>query len=88
MKLYRVITENKNYQDITKYLMEHKLNATIIQANDLRQGQIEKSLVIEIVIDSPVKLYRFIEHFIYWLKKHNGQDKVMFQKIDAEVKLM
>ena len=92
MKLYRVITENKNYQDITKYLMEHKLDATIIQANDLQQGQIEKSIVIELV-DSGTPSTRAIteqdiEKFVYWLKKHNSQDKVMLQEINAEIWLM
>ena len=88
MKLYRIVTENKNYNDILVYLMEHKLDATIIQANGLWQGRAEKSIVIEIVINSPVALYRAIENLVFWLKKHNKQEAVMLQVLDADVKLI
>jgi len=88
MKLYRIVTENKNYNDILVYLMEHKLDATIIQANGLWQGKAEKSIVIEIFINSPVAIYRAIEHLVFWLKKHNKQDKIMLQILDADVKLI
>ena len=87
MKLYRVITENKNYQDITKYLIEHKLDATIIQANGLWQGQIEKSIVIEILRTTPGADLE-IGHFAYWLKKRNKQDAVLVEMINVDVQYL
>ena len=84
MKLYRVCTENKNYQDITKYLDEHFPNGyTIINANGAWQGVREKSLVIEIVgniSDTDDK----IQKLAYWLKKYNSQQAVLVQIIDIE----
>ena len=90
-KLYRVITENKNYNDIIVYLMEHKLDATIIQANGLWQGRAEKSIVIEIAECSTpmyISIEQAVEKLVYWLKKHNMQDKVMLQEVNAELWLM
>lgn len=88
MELYRVITENKNYQDIIEYLKNNKFDATIIQANDLRQGKIGKSIVIEMTIPNCVCINSGVESFVYWLKKYNKQDKVMLQIIDADIKLL
>jgi hypothetical protein len=91
MKLYRVITENKNYQDIIAYLMEHKFNATIIQANGLWQGRAEKSIVIELAeCDKPlgISLMDEVEKLVYFIKKNNKQEKVMLQEINAELWLL
>ena len=87
MKLYRVITENKNYQDILIYLMEHKLDATIIQANGLWQGKAEKSIVIEIVLcdESVGRTSEVVEKLVYFIKKHNKQDKVLLQILNADI---
>jgi hypothetical protein len=92
MKLYRVITENKNYQDIIAYLMEHKLDATIIQANGLWQGRAEKSIVIELAECTEAKwqnpMCNEVEKLVYFIKKNNKQDKVMLQEINAELWLL
>ena len=91
MKLYRIVTENKNYQDILVYLMEHKLDATIIQANGLWQGRAEKSIVIEIAectLPLNGSIEQAVEKLVYFIKKHNAQDKVMLQEINAELWLM
>lgn len=86
MKLYRVVTENIHFQGIVEYLKEHKLDATIIGGcYGLWQGQMEKSLVIEIVDGGGVQTRCDIERFAYWLKKYNGQDKVLVQAIEAEI---
>ena len=91
MKLYRVCTENKNYPDILDYLDQNFPDGyTVIHANGTWQGVREKSLVIELVVDNAC--FRFdnsdIEHFIYWLKKHNEQDEVMLQTFDVVIDLL
>lgn len=79
MKLYRVCTENKNYQDIANYLDEHFPDGyTIINANGAWQGVREKSLVIEIMGEHDTHANN-IGKFAYWLKKHNKQQAVMVQ---------
>lgn len=86
MKLYRVVTENIHFQAIVEYLKKHKLDATIIGgAYGLWQGQQEKSLVIEMVDGGDMQTRCGIERFAYWLKKYNGQDKVLVQAVEAEV---
>ena len=89
MKLYRVCTENKNYPDILDYLDKHFPDGyTVIHANGAWQGKREKSLVIEIVEGGiPHADITEINHFIYWLRKHNEQNTVMLQIINAEIHL-
>lgn len=82
MKLYRVCTENKNYQDITDYLDNHFLDGyTIINANGAWQGQREKSLIIEIIETTGMTAMR---HFAYWLKKYNEQQAVLIEVIEID----
>lgn len=85
MKLYRILTENKNYQGIIAQLQLRGIDATIIQSNGLWQGKAEKSIVIEI-LRWPNNNHDTsnIESFIYWLKKHNKQDKILLQTINLE----
>jgi hypothetical protein len=88
MKLYRVCTENKNYEDIVKYLDQHFPDGyTTINANGAWQGQREKSLIIEIVRPAAGNDLE-IGHFAYWLKKHNKQQAVMLQIIEIESQLL
>jgi hypothetical protein len=85
MKLYRVITENKNYQNIIAYLIEHKLDATIIQANGLWQGRAEKSIVVELVLGEADRAGEAVEKLVYFIKKINKQDKVLLQILNADI---
>lgn len=88
MKLYRVCTENKNYENIVNYLDQHFPDGyTIINANGAWQGQREKSLIIEIVSNKPYA-ESSIGKLCYWLKKYNEQDAVMVQAIEIESQLM
>lgn len=81
MKLYRVCTKNKNYQDILNYLDKHFPDGyTIINANGAWQGVREKSLIIEIADVTVTKPH--IDHLCYFLKKHNNQQAVMIQILD------
>jgi len=86
MKLYRVCTENKNYNDILDYLDKHFPDGyTVIHANGAWQGQREKSLVIEICYRDRFSEHNIppdIESFAYWLKNHNKQQAVMIQVLD------
>lgn len=88
MKLHRICTENKNYQNICQYLDERFPNGyMIINANGARQGQREKSLIIEIVSDA-LSIESDIGKLAYWLKKFNGQQAVMLQVIDIYSQLL
>lgn len=81
MKLYRVCTENKNYNAILNYLDEQFLNGyTIINANGAWQGKREKSLIIEVVQKADTN----IQHLVYWLKKYNEQEVVLVQIINID----
>lgn len=89
MKLYRIITENIHFHYIVEYLKERKLDATIISGcYGLQQGQLEKSIVVEMVIPNCVCISSDVESFVYWLKKYNGQDKVLVQVIEAEISFL
>lgn len=84
MKLYRVCTENKNYNDILDYLDKHFPDGyTVIHANGAWQGKREKSLVIEIVIRHGCQ--DEIGHLAYWLQKHNKQQAILVQVIEIDL---
>jgi len=89
MKLYRVYTENKNYPDILDYLDKQFPDGyTVLHADGAWQGQREKSLVVEIIddrYDTDTYYHEEIECFVYWLKKHNGQQAVMVQIINVDI---
>jgi uncharacterized membrane-anchored protein YitT (DUF2179 family) len=87
MKLYRILTENKNYNAIQLALdAQFPSGYTIINANGAWHGEHEKSLVIEIV--STLSPNKQIEKFCYWLKKNNDQQAVMVQTLDTESKII
>ena len=88
MKLYRICTENKNYNYIVEQLDKYFPDGyTIINTNGAWQGQHEKSLVIEIVSDtSQTKLD--IKKLAYLLKKMNNQQAVMLQVIEVDSYLL
>lgn len=84
--LYRLFTENKNYQDIRVYLDEYFPNGYTLNAVwGFWHGHREKSLIIE--IDIP-KNDSKIEHLCYAIKKLNQQDKILVQRIESDSKLI
>ncbi len=88
MKLYRIFTEDKNYAAITGRLdIQFPDGYTIINANGAWQGVREKSLIIEIVSDSP-SIESDIGKLAYWLKKFNEQDAVLLQVLNVESRLL
>lgn len=86
--LYRLFTENKNYDQIKKLVCQHFDGATIIKAEGIWQGESEHSLIIEIEINSPVAFYRRIETLCYAIKKLNQQDKILVQRIESDSRLV
>ena len=77
--LHRIITENKNYDQIKKLICDSGINgATLIKADGLWQGKTEHSLIIEIDIANGDNQ---IESLAFQIKKLNKQDKVLVQQI-------
>ena len=88
MKLYRIFTENKNYQNIADKLdIQFPDGYTIINANRAWQGQREKYLIIEIISDSP-SIESDVGKLAYWFKKFNEQDAVLLEVIEYESRLL
>jgi len=84
MKIYRVYTENKNYENILQYLNANFDGYTIFNTLGIWHGIREKSLCIEIA-DATIES---VEKFAYFLKKHNKQESVLIQIIDADIKFI
>lgn len=86
--LYRLFTENKNYEQVKKLVSDLFDGFTIIKADGIWQGESEHSLIIEIEVNSPVAFYRKIESLCYAIKKLNQQDKILVQRIESDSKLV
>jgi hypothetical protein len=83
MTLYRLFTENKNYQGIIAQLQLRGIDATIFHCNGIWNGRAEKSICIEIFDNSNnLELWPSVEGLVYWLKKKNHQDKVLVQILE------
>lgn len=85
--LYRLFTENKNYEQVKKLVCKYFDGATIIKAEGIWQGESEHSLIIEIcwgVITSKNE----IDQLCYAIKKLNQQDKILVQRIESDSKLV
>ncbi len=68
MNRYRIYTENKNYRSVMDKAKECFEGFTVFTGTGVWHGTEEKCLVIEVLSDGDV------DGFVYWLKKHNGQD--------------
>jgi len=67
--LYRLFTENKNYEQIKKLIRDYFDGATIIKADGIWQGKPEHSLIIE--INDQYKCGEKINGLCYAIKKLN-----------------
>ncbi len=77
--LYRIYTENKNYEQVKKLVAYHLQGATIIKAEGFWQGQWEQSLVIEVC--NPLaggNVYNLAD----CIKELNKQDTILVIKIN------
>lgn len=84
--LYRLFTENKNYDQIKKLVCDYFDSFTIIKAEGLWQGESEHSLTIEIE-GGNYDMSR-ISNLCYVIKKLNQQDKILVQRIESDSKLV
>ena len=86
--LYRLFTENQNYEQIKKLVANEFGCATIFKADGLWRQKYEHSLIIEIELNNPDADYRKIERLCYVIKKLNQQDKILVQQIESDSKLI
>ncbi len=86
--LYRIFTENKNYQGVVDIVSSHHDGFTIIKSDGYWKKEAEHSLIIEIDINSPVAIYATIPKICFAIKKLNKQDKILVQKINCESQLI
>lgn len=84
--LYRLFTENKNYDQIKKLVNQYFPGFTVIKVDGVWHGVAEHSLIIE--IDDDNITYTDIKGLCYNLKKLNQQDKILVQRIESESKLV
>lgn len=86
--LYRLFTQNLNYEQVRGLVTAIVDGATLIKAEGIWQGESEHSLIIEIddyydgVTDTK------IDQLCYAIKKLNQQDKIFMQIIESESKLV
>lgn len=88
--LYRLFTENKNYDQIKKLVDVFFDGYTIIKAEGIWKGKSEHSLIIEIdnsLFNRKCDAER-IDQLCYAIKKLNQQDKILVQRIESESKLV
>lgn len=82
--LYKICTENKNYDSIVNLVAEKFTGFTIIKVDGHWTGGSEHSLIIEIVTpdgqgDGATR--DKVEHLAYAIKKLNDQESVLVQYI-------
>ena len=85
MALYRLITENKNRDDIEDILKVFFTGSTIYEATGFWKNTKEQSLIIEIDGNGD---YFDIVHLAKVIKKLNNQDAVMVQQIRAKTEFI
>lgn len=84
--LYKLFTENKNYDQIKKLVGNYFKDFTIIKAEGIWHGKSEHSLIIEISgIEYDMSR---ISNLCYAIKKLNQQDKILVQRIESNSKLV
>jgi len=87
--LYRLITEDKNRQNIIDIIKRHFDGFTLISATGCWQGTVEHSLIIEICYD--VQSYQIepkINVVAREIKELNNQQSVLIQKIEVGIYLI
>ena len=89
--LYRILTENKNYDEVKNLVCGYFTSVTIIRTNGVWKNESEHSLIIEIddLITDGIEVKEFeIEQLCYRIKKLNQQDKILVQKINCDSRLV
>ena len=87
--LYRLFTENRNYDQLKSLVCHYFDGATLITAEGIWQGNSEHSLIIEIeCIYLCHNVPERIERLCYDIKKLNQQDKILVQRIESDSQLV
>lgn len=87
--LIRILTENKNYEDVQKLTRQFIPAFTILKAEGCWGGAKEHSLIIEIDTMKNLNEYRErADKLAYAIKKLNNQDAVLIQYIECESRLV
>ena len=82
MKMYRIITENKNRDWIEKQVGYSFDGFSVIEQTGYWKGKRESSLCIEIVTDVTI---RPIQYICQQICQHNEQESVLLQELDCNV---
>lgn len=85
--LYRIHTENKHKKFIEQLVSEHFAGFSIYTQIGYWQGKREKSLCIEITVDSPAAVFK-IERICKAICGYNKQECVLVQAIPVEMKFI
>lgn len=80
--LYRILTEDKNREQVLKLVEAYLTGATVIQGHGLWQGQWENSLIIETSGETETKIA--VKMLTQDIKKLNKQEAVLIQRLDCE----
>lgn len=89
--LYRLCTENVNYEATLKTVSEYFDGFTVIEAIGFWKGGKEHTLIIEIVSldkSGDGDMRTRIEKLCYSLKKQNSQQAVLVQRISEQHDLL
>lgn len=82
--LYRILTEDKNREQVLKLVAEYLIGATVIQAKGLWMENWENTLIIEISGSGKTKIEIAVKALAEAIKKLNEQEVVLIQQIDCE----
>lgn len=78
--LYRILTEDKNREQVLKLVARYLLGATVMQGRGLWREQWENSLIIE-TTDAD---YEAVVRLAVGIKTLNRQESVLIQQIDCK----
>jgi hypothetical protein len=82
MKLFRIYTENKNYESIIKPILETAFDGfTVFRGSGNWKGNNEESLLIEIYTEN----IGFIHSVADKIGKYNSQENVLVTETDCKV---
>jgi hypothetical protein len=90
---YRIYTEAKNVDGIKNLVKFYFDGTTIYMTDGFFEGQSEKSLVIEVILDrewgdGPHPNYSKVRTFAEFLKNSNEQKSVLITRTEVEVEII
>jgi len=85
-RLYRIFTEHKNTEHVTKIVGRYFKGFTLLNGIGYWQGMPEQSLVVEIIGTESDRAA--IEAIAYEIKKANAQEAVLIQETNIASQLV